>query len=1042
MENYLFGGELAELDDAIEYVTKLEAERQKRKLIMIPSESFAPEAVRQSLSSVFQNIYAEGYPAENTRSLSEKEILDYKARLGDYRRNSDPRYYKGVEYIDIIEPLARRRCAELFANERVSAEEIRVNVQPLSGAPANNAVYHLINPGDTVLAMDLLHGGHLSHGSPVNRTGMLYNIVHYTVNPETQLLDYDEIQRLALEHKPRMIIAGYTSYPYIPDWKRYREICDSVGAILMADIAHIAGLVAAGVVDSPVGYADAITFTTHKTMSGPRGAVILTTRADYAKLIDKAVFPGEQGGPHTQVFAALATIFKIAKTPEFRQYQQQILNNTQALIRQLQARSIKVAYNGSNSHMLLIDCKTIKGDDGTTLTGDIAARILDNAGIVLNRNTIPGDKSALRASGIRLGTPCVTQIGLKEADMVEIADIIADLLYAIHPYSIPGAKGALSRAKVDFRMFENCKSRVRDLCGRHSQLDHAPEFGYPHFYYIDDNFHSTDNGQSSVLIQGDQIQEFVNYAFQNDVEVLELNEYQQAVIAVDGHRIEGTLLYREDGYQFTCPTNEMGQAAAWLRDLSDGFVKFDSDLRKRLPGPVYISECYAEKGEESVNSEFEKPYAIGKESADAVGLSPFDFSQFETEEKTETKRTALYEQHLALGAKMVPFAGWEMPIWYTSIKDEHQVVRNAAGLFDVSHMGVYLVSGMDSCAFLDSVTANDISVLEIGDTCYTHFLDTDANVIDDLIVYHILPDQYLVVVNAANDEKDWAWLNAVHDDKILVDRMTPAARAFGRNAILEDLRDPKHGERMLVDLALQGKASKQILSALESSDEDRIKMEKLPKGHICQVTLGGYEMWIARTGYTGEKISFEIFIHPDKLPSLWSKLLEVGEPFGLKPCGLGARDSLRIEAGLPLYGHEMAGPMNYKVNEAGFAHFVKTYKPWFIGRSAYLQDEKAQKREIVRFRFNEKSVRLAHSLDPILDIKGKVIGKVTSCSMDKDGWIMGLAMVETAAKTEGTQLFIYQNSEKAALKDPAALQPGDRTTLPGAATVISRYPKL
>jgi len=238
MEDYLFRGNLAELDPAIYELTQLEAERQYRKLILIPSESQAPIAVREALSSVFQNIYAEGYPREETRNMSEDEILDYPDRLVSFRRYSDKRYYKGVEYADTIEELARRRCAELFANDLVRADNIYVNVQPLSGAPANNAVYHaLVEPGATIMGMDLLHGGHLTHGSPVNRSGKFYNAVHYTVDPQTEQIDYDAVEELAREYKPRFIIAGYSSYPWAADWKRFREIADGVGAYLFADIA-------------------------------------------------------------------------------------------------------------------------------------------------------------------------------------------------------------------------------------------------------------------------------------------------------------------------------------------------------------------------------------------------------------------------------------------------------------------------------------------------------------------------------------------------------------------------------------------------------------------------------------------------------------------------------------------------------------------------------------------------------------------------------------------------------------------------------------
>ena len=278
MTDFLFRGSLADVDPEVHELIQLESERQYRKLILIPSESTAPMAVRESLGSAFQNLYAEGYPDEETRWMTEGEILDYPSRLSHFRRNADPRYYKGVEYADAIESLARRRCAEAFATEKFSADQIYVNVQALSGAPANNAVYHaLVNVGDTVMGMNLLHGGHLTHGSSVNRTGKLYNIVHYNVDPVTEQIDYDAVAALALQHKPKMIIAGYSSYPWVPDWARFRAIADSVGAYLLADVSHIAGLIAAKTIPSPVGFAHVITFTTHKTLYGPRGACILTT---------------------------------------------------------------------------------------------------------------------------------------------------------------------------------------------------------------------------------------------------------------------------------------------------------------------------------------------------------------------------------------------------------------------------------------------------------------------------------------------------------------------------------------------------------------------------------------------------------------------------------------------------------------------------------------------------------------------------------------------------------------------------------------------
>ncbi len=412
MNAFLFDKHLSELDLDLDKLTALEGERQARRLIMIPSESSAPLAVRELLASPYTNIYAEGYPRAETRTMSQAEILDYACQLGTYRRHSDLRYYKGVEYVDIVEALARRRAAELFAANSLDADDLWVNVQPLSGAPANNAVYTaLIKPGDTIMGMDLLHGGHLTHGSPVNRSGLFYKAVHYTVNPQTEQLDYDMIADLAREAKPKIIVAGYSSYPWIPDWEKFKQIAESVGAYLLADVSHISGLIAAKVCSSPIGIADVVTFTTHKTLCGPRGAVIITHDKELGEKFDKGVFPGEQGGPHINTIAAMALTFELARSEEFLKLQQQTLKNASALAAAFQKNGVKVPYNGTDSHLTLIDCKSFRGPEGVPLNGDLAARILDLVGIVVNRNTIPGDRSALSASGVRFGT-WLTNAGL------------------------------------------------------------------------------------------------------------------------------------------------------------------------------------------------------------------------------------------------------------------------------------------------------------------------------------------------------------------------------------------------------------------------------------------------------------------------------------------------------------------------------------------------------------------------------------------------------------------------------------------------------
>jgi glycine hydroxymethyltransferase len=380
-----------------------------------------------------------------------------------------------------------------------------------------------------------------------------------------------------------------------------------------------------------------------------------------------------------------------------------------------------------------------------------------------------------------------------------------------------------------------------------------------------------------------------------------------------------------------------------------------------------------------------------------------------------------------------------MPVWYSSVLEEHLAVRKAAGLFDVTHMGVFQAEGPDAGVFLDSVCGNDISSLAVGESCYTHFLDQDANVIDDLLVYRRGKEKFLAVVNASNDDKDWAWLNAVRLGQVRVDNQTPWAVAFGSNVSLRNLRDSQAGEDMRVDIALQGPKSRDILLKLDCSPADRQAILGLNWAELCEVQLDGIDLVISRTGYTGERMGFELFVHPDKAVSLWHKLIHAGQPLGLLPCGLGARDSLRTEAGLPLYGHEMGGTLNLGVGQAGFGAFVKTYKPWFIGREVYLQQEKNRKSIVIRFRFDEKRTKMAHLGDPVLDERGKVIGTVTSCAIDAQGFLTGQAYLQEKYTAEGTGVFIYQGSPQKAEKAPSELTPGDRVTLPSRATVISRF---
>jgi len=377
---------LTKYDPEVMNIIEKEFNRQKKHIELIASENFVTPQVMEAAGSYLTNKYAEGYPAK--------------------------RYYGGCEVVDMVEDLARDRLKKIFGADHA-------NVQPHSGSNANLGVYFaVLKPGDKVLGMNLSQGGHLTHGSPVNISGTYYNFIAYGVNKETETIDYDEVREIALKEKPKMIVAGASAYPRQIDFAKFREIADEVGAYLMVDMAHIAGLVAAGLHPNPVPYADFVTTTTHKTLRGPRGGAILC-KEKYAKIIDKAIFPGIQGGPLMHIIAAKAVAFGEALQEDFKTYQQQIIKNAKALAEGLLKNGFRLVSGGTDNHLILIDVRT-KG-----LTGKKAEALLDDIGVATNKNTIPNDpESPFITSGIRIGTPAMTTRGMKEEDMMEIAEII------------------------------------------------------------------------------------------------------------------------------------------------------------------------------------------------------------------------------------------------------------------------------------------------------------------------------------------------------------------------------------------------------------------------------------------------------------------------------------------------------------------------------------------------------------------------------------------------------------------------------------------
>lgn len=389
-----------------------ELERQQHNLELIASENIVSEAVLAAAGTFYTNKYAEGYPGK--------------------------RYYGGCEYVDIAEKLAIERAKQLFGVKYA-------NVQPHCGSNANFAAYYaLLSSGDTILGMTLADGGHLTHGAKVNMSGKLFNCVGYGIDPQTELINYDEVRRIALECKPKLIVAGASAYPRFIDYKKFREIADEVGAYLMADIAHVAGMVATGLHPSPVGYAHVITSTTHKTLRGPRGGLILCDDEDIAKKIDKAIFPGSQGGPLMHIIAAKAVAFKEALSPEFKTYQEQILKNAKAMADRLIKRGLRLVSGGTDNHMMLINLV------GSGVNGKQLETWLDMAHITANKNSVPNEPlSPSLTSGLRVGTPAVTSRGMKEDDMVKIADMIADI--------VEGGESAI----------ESVKARAIALCDTH-----------------------------------------------------------------------------------------------------------------------------------------------------------------------------------------------------------------------------------------------------------------------------------------------------------------------------------------------------------------------------------------------------------------------------------------------------------------------------------------------------------------------------------------------------------------------------------------------
>ena len=1212
-----FDDPIEDADEDIARLIHLEEERQGRKLIMIASESICPRPVKEALNSVFTNLYSEGLPSIRMDRETDDEVLDYDLQMTNHRRFADRRYYKGCEYVNLVETLAKRRICELYATHdnpkakvKFTPEEIYANVQPLSGAIGNNAIYDaFVKPGDTVMGMSLTSGGHLTHGSLANRSGMFYNIISYEADVETGELKWDEMEQMVREHKPKMIIAGYSAYPWDIDWKKFRELADISGAILLADVSHTAGLIAARQMNNPIGYADVVMFTTQKTMCGPRGAVILTTNIEKAKKIDISVFPGEQSGAHQNNIAAKAVAFKIAQSDEYKALAKNIVDNAKHLEKAFRKLGLKIAYNGTQSHMVLIDLKAIPNKTGYTLTGEIAARILELCGIVANKNTIPGDDNAIHPTALRFGTPWVTQRGLGRKHMEKIAQLAHRVLTNIQPFHWIGRVRSIGRGKIDLAIMEEVKAEVEKLESETVREMDIGLDGYPHYFgageiqglknplyekHVELNARISEKDGWLVPTSYTKIKEEVD-ALENKAGLLDIGDV--GIIEVSGRRAEefldevGTagilgmevgqskrtlfldkdsallaeglvirLRGKKDWSRFILLTHAVNteRIKLWFRSLSDSYVIFDEeDVYRKVQGPVVVRDlkevenprekltaivvrgpnarkvlraadssikglragqtltgnfmgtrCVVAhtgfgkkdlsftvlvnpgsagkvwdklmasgerhglipvgytargqvrkkhgmtplsgrkvKGKALVNSysnliDFSKPYFIGqRKTLQFAPKSKKRKYQYVPDER-EPRKSCLYDEHVKLAGKtrIVPFAGWLMPVSYGSIAEEHKAVRETAGLFDVSHMGTIEISGKYATQFLDFVTTNYIHLLHPGQSMYGYILDPEGTVIDDVFTYCLTKNKYLMVANAVNAEKVLAWLHAVNSMRFIVDDENPNAEVREPVKIV-DLKDRSSGKRQKVDIALQGPRSLDVLLGLVKDEDLKRKIGQLGKFEFIDAEIAGMRMIVSRSGYTGEDVGFELYMHPHDAPKFWRLVLKNGKELGVKPTALGARDSTRTEAGFPLWGSELAGDHDIFPSEAGYGYFVRLHKPFFVGRQRALKKAKDWEKQIIRFRLIKRGGRMAKPGSPVLNLEGETIGQVTTNLVVK-GFQTGLAFVEHGYAEEGTRIGVFPEPRPGKKIDGRSIRAGTARVLSRLQTLEEQVTKL
>ena len=1015
MADFPFAGAPDDERSGILAVRDAERERQCSQLVMIPSESICHPRAAEVLAGELGNIYAEGLP-QPILCHDPRETAGDEARFGSWQtRLADRRYYKGTVNANRVELLAQHAIAQVFGRLEGSpcAGDIHVNVQPLSGAAANLAVYDaLLEPGNRLMGLDLSHGGHLTHGSEFNFSGRTYKVHSYGIDEGTRKLDYARIRDHARESKPRLIIGGASSYPWDFDWAELRRIADEVGALLLADVAHLAGLIAGGVLRNPLPHAHVVTFTTHKTLCGPRGAVILSTDPDIGRRIDSAVFPGMQGGPHMNAIAAIGRLFELIleDVEGFCAFQKRTVENTAFFAEALRDEGFTLEYGGTDTHMALVDLRKFPVEGPVPLDGEIASRLLEIAGIVCNKNVLPGDPDAAHARGLRFGLPWLTQRGVGREALGEIAKIIRDVLRPVRTLEIWAPQGEEKcRGRVPPGVLRPAAARVRAIA---EALPYPPPFMRPPRPPVDNRV----GDRAALLVRGDKVR-------------LALDQILTARIPVDGGFVHSRMLRpdgsamddvaavgldrvgREERWLLFPHADRADEIRRWIEDLSDGYTIFDEkDLQRKMDGPSVVEPFPADELPDGLAQRLQslgvpkvdmtKVYFIGRRElleaepalAPKVSRAPYEYVPPEG----PVRETVLHARHVALGAKMAPFAGWDMPIQYPAgILAEHRAVRTSAGLFDVSHMSALEIAGPNAVSFLDALLANCVSRLDPGEAQYSYMLYPDGTAMDDLFVYRRERDRFMLVVNAANAERVKDWIKAVNGRRVEIDPEAP-----GKELEPVDFRDLREaGPDSLVGVALQGPASVRILQALSEGRGERRTLQYLVANTFTCLTLAGVPALVARTGYTGERFGFEIYVHPDAMPGFWDAVLEAGRPTGVLPAGLGARDSTRVEAGFPLFGHELEGPLDVSLTDAGYGFVVRYHVPFFIGREAYICRSAASERRVIRLKgAGRKTLRPGHV---ILSSDDRPVGEVASFAYAHENltWF-ALAAVESGFRPE------------------------------------------